>query len=151
VSHDSVRHVVVQVVKQEGILGFYRGYFSTILREIPFSVIQFPLWEGLKAIIASEHGECPPLASALCGATAGGIAGALTTPLDVAKTRIMLANVNSVESQGRVPTVLRIIHSEKGIKGLFAGVVPRVILISMGGSVFFGTYEFIQKYLKEYR
>ncbi|POM68615.1 Mitochondrial substrate carrier, partial [Phytophthora palmivora] len=32
----------------EGIAGFYRGYWSMIAREIPFSFIQFPLWEGLK-------------------------------------------------------------------------------------------------------
>ena len=32
----------------EGLAGFYRGYWSMIAREIPFSFIQFPLWEGLK-------------------------------------------------------------------------------------------------------
>lgn len=32
----------------EGVAGFYRGYWSMIAREIPFSFIQFPLWEGLK-------------------------------------------------------------------------------------------------------
>ena len=26
----------------------YRGYFSTIAREVPFSFIQYPLWEFLK-------------------------------------------------------------------------------------------------------
>jgi len=42
----------LQILKKtlalEGFLGLYRGYTSTILREIPFSVIQFPLWELLK-------------------------------------------------------------------------------------------------------
>lgn len=32
----------------EGVFGFYRGYWSMIAREIPFSFIQFPIWEGLK-------------------------------------------------------------------------------------------------------
>jgi len=39
---------------------------------------------------------CPvePWQSGLCGAVAGGLAAAVTTPLDVAKTRIMLAAVS---------------------------------------------------------
>jgi solute carrier family 25 S-adenosylmethionine transporter 26 len=57
--------------------GFYRGYFSTILREIPFSVIQFPLWECFKVLIVKNRwnedgGCCSPIQSALCGAVAGG-------------------------------------------------------------------------------
>lgn len=35
-----------------------------------------------------------PWQGAVCGAMAGGTAAAITTPLDVAKTRIMLAKVN---------------------------------------------------------
>lgn len=38
----------------EGVFGFYRGYWSMIAREIPFSFIQFPIWEGLKVINASR-------------------------------------------------------------------------------------------------
>ena len=34
-----------------------------------------------------------PWQGAVCGAMAGGTAAAITTPLDVAKTRIMLAKV----------------------------------------------------------
>ena len=37
-----------QVVATEGVRGLYRGYGSTIFREIPFTCIQFPLYEYLK-------------------------------------------------------------------------------------------------------
>lgn len=40
-----------QTLSAEGLAGFYRGYGSTLMREIPFSVIQFPLWEFLKVFI----------------------------------------------------------------------------------------------------
>lgn len=33
---------------KEGAGGLFRGYGSTVLREIPFSLIQFPIWEALK-------------------------------------------------------------------------------------------------------
>jgi len=38
------------VIKNLGVGGFYTGYFSLIMREIPFSVIQFSLYENLKLI-----------------------------------------------------------------------------------------------------
>ncbi|XP_031755845.1 S-adenosylmethionine mitochondrial carrier protein isoform X1 [Xenopus tropicalis] len=81
-------------LRQEGIKGLYRGYKSTVLREIPFSLVQFPLWESLKDLWSWKQGRAvDSWQSAVCGAFAGGFAAALTTPLDVAKTRIMLAKV----------------------------------------------------------
>lgn len=36
------------IVKHKGIGGLYNGYLSLIMREIPFSSIQFPFYEILK-------------------------------------------------------------------------------------------------------
>ena len=41
----------------QGVLGLYRGYFTTLAREIPFSLIQFPLWEFLKKQLATVTGQ----------------------------------------------------------------------------------------------
>ncbi|ODN00167.1 S-adenosylmethionine mitochondrial carrier protein [Orchesella cincta] len=137
-SKSSALSIITKTLKGEGVRGFYRGYFSTILREIPFSVIQFPLWEGFKSQVVN-------LRESICGAFAGGIAASLTTPLDVAKTRIMLADVSSVESRGSLFPVWKIIYRENGVRGLFAGVLPRTLWISFGGFIFFGTYEVVKK------
>jgi solute carrier family 25 S-adenosylmethionine transporter 26 len=36
---------------------------------------------------------------------------------------------------------LRRVYAENGLRSLFAGVVPRMTWISVGGAVFFGVYE----------
>lgn len=81
-----------EIMEARGLKGFYQGYGSTVAREIPFSIIQFPIWEALKRAVAEkkESGRCSPLEGAACGSIAGCVAAGLTTPLDVAKTRIML-------------------------------------------------------------
>ena len=73
--------------------GLYRGFGITIMREIPFTMIQFPLFEALKRWQANRLGKdkANPLEAAVCGSIAGGVGAAFTTPLDVLKTRIMLA------------------------------------------------------------
>ena len=126
----------------EGFRGFYRGYFSTVVREVPFSIIQFPLWEYLKSEV-SRRTQQPITASqsSACGALAGGISAALTTPLDVVKTRIMLAEKSSRIAKGDISYVIRTIYRQEGFRGLFSGVAPRVLWISIGGSIFLGVYE----------
>ncbi|NWI46027.1 SAMC protein, partial [Picathartes gymnocephalus] len=44
----STLRILSHTLYHEGIQGLYRGYKSTVLREIPFSLVQFPLWESLK-------------------------------------------------------------------------------------------------------
>ena len=69
---------------------------------MPFTCIQFPLYERMKLALARRRTtsglvrDLPATEAALCGSIAGGIAAALTTPLDVAKTRIMLSGRASV-------------------------------------------------------
>ncbi|KAK6332320.1 S-adenosylmethionine transporter [Orbilia brochopaga] len=117
----------------------YRGYGVTITREIPFTIIQFPLWEVLKRGMVRwrEGGErrATAVESAVCGSVAGGVAAALTTPLDVLKTRMMLAD----KSQSMVSMLARIV-GEEGVRTLLSGIGPRVMWISAGGAVFLGAY-----------
>ena len=138
----SNRHIVRETLKNEGVRGFYRGSLPTVAREIPFSMVQLPLWEWLKLQWAHHRGVAPgPGEAALCGAAAGGVAAAVTTPLDVAKTRIMLARPGSREAAVGIISVLRMIAAEAGTRGLFAGLLPRIAMISLGGAIFFGVYE----------
>ncbi|XP_013075474.2 S-adenosylmethionine mitochondrial carrier protein-like [Biomphalaria glabrata] len=129
-------------MRSEGLKGFYRGYASTVMREVPFSVIQFPLWELMKSKVSEKTGQ-PVTAwqSSICGAVAGGTSAAITTPLDVAKTRIILAKKGSTVAKGDIGFVLRQVIHERGLPGLFSGMVPRVVWISIGGSIFLGVYE----------
>lgn len=50
----------------------YCGYRSTVLRDMPFSLIQFPLWEYFKKVWNLHvDREILPIESATCGAIAG--------------------------------------------------------------------------------
>lgn len=72
------------------------------------------------------------------------VAAGVTTPLDVVKTRIMLASRNG-EKRKPIYTILYGIYKENGIKGVFAGFIPRVMWITIGGAIFFGSYDLTTK------
>ena len=144
-------NVFYQCVSEEGYRGLYRGYKSTVLREIPFSIIQFPLWEVFKQkFVKWKKSQISMWESGCCGFVAGGIAAAVTTPLDVAKTRIMLAKKQDSAAIGNIlPTIFNIFKAE-GLGALFSGIYPRVLLISVGGFVFLGMYDFMNNFVKKH-
>jgi solute carrier family 25 S-adenosylmethionine transporter 26 len=118
----------------------YRGWSITIMREVPFTIIQFPLWEALKSYSLSHSSSPNPSVSAtqsaLFGSLAGAVAAGFTTPLDVLKTRLMLAR----ERVGGLEMLRRILR-ESGPGALFSGIGPRIFWISAGGAIFLGSYQ----------
>ncbi|KAG6493816.1 hypothetical protein ZIOFF_048819 [Zingiber officinale] len=87
----SAPNAVRLIAAKEGIRGLYAGYNSFLLRDLPFDAIQFCIYEQLRIgykIAARRELNDPE--NALIGAFAGAITGAVTTPLDVMKTRLMV-------------------------------------------------------------
>jgi solute carrier family 25 S-adenosylmethionine transporter 26 len=148
---------IKSIYQRGGLLAFYQGFLPTIARDIPFVCIQFPIYEALKVLLLSRKKRSidvngnngsvhiKPWESACCGSIAGGIAALCTTPFDVLKTRTMLfqASYNGIEKIS-VPSMIELVKSiipKEGISKLWAGVVPRVTSITLGGFIYFGAYE----------
>jgi len=132
------------VIRADGINGLYRGFGTTIMREIPFTSLQFPLYEFLKRTLSARLPGRRALyahEAAVCGSVAGGVAAAFTTPLDVLKTRVMLDMRADKSSRPTVLGRLQQIYRVEGMKALFAGIIPRTLWISAGGACFLGVYE----------
>jgi solute carrier family 25 S-adenosylmethionine transporter 26 len=113
--------------------------------QVPFSLLQFPLYEKLKSQAAKRRSlpssdQLPAHISAICGSIAGATAAALTTPLDVIKTRIMLTKQQEGAQIG-IPESFARVYRKEGFSVFWKGVVPRTIWIGLGGAVFLGVYE----------
>jgi len=131
----------------QGIEGFFVGFQSTILREMPFSVIQFTVWEALKRRVQVRYKRSlSPWESGLCGSVAGGLAAAITTPIDVLKTRQMIGDAPRDASTFGA---FRYIFKREGMKGLLSGFIPRIQLCFLGGLIFFSAYDFSLSVLEQ--
>ncbi|KAK3387280.1 mitochondrial carrier domain-containing protein [Podospora didyma] len=150
------------ILSQRGAIGItgvwrelYRGWSITVMREVPFTVLQFPMWEALKGWGRARRartgrglfGEsCSSLSgieevsapeSALYGSLAGAVAAGVTTPLDVLKTRVMLS-----AKRESIASIVQNILRDHGVRPFFAGIGPRVMWISIGGAIFLGSYQY---------
>ncbi|KAK4691410.1 hypothetical protein P7C71_g5587, partial [Lecanoromycetidae sp. Uapishka_2] len=126
----------------------YRGWSITVMREVPFTVIQFPLWEGLKEWKRRKTGRegITAVESGFYGSVAGAVAAGVTTPLDVLKTRLMLAR-----EREKVGVLLVRMLRESGPRAFVAGMGPRILWISAGGAVFLGSYQWAYNAMNEPR
>ncbi|TMW98151.1 hypothetical protein EJD97_004436 [Solanum chilense] len=138
------------IVSKEGFKGLYAGYGSFLLRDLPFDAIQFCIYEQLRIgykLAAKRELNDPE--NAVIGAFAGALTGAITTPLDVIKTRLMTQG-SATQYKGIVDCVKTIV-AEEGPPALLKGIGPRVLWIGIGGSIFFGVLERTKRYLAQNR
>ncbi|KAL7683232.1 putative mitochondrial carrier domain protein [Plasmopara halstedii] len=85
-----------QVIKQEGLRALYISFPTTLLMNLPYSMIMVSANETFKKVL-NPSGEINILAYIASGAAAGALAGALTNPLDVAKTRLQTQSMMMLE------------------------------------------------------
>jgi len=78
------------ITRTEGFAALYTGYKATIVRDLPFSALQFAFYEQERRLAKRWVGgqEIGLGLEVLTAATAGGMASILTCPLDVVKTRV---------------------------------------------------------------
>lgn len=137
--YPTTRQAVSEIWRQAGARGFYRGYSTTLMREIPFDSMQFFLYESLKSVFY-QNGDISAGGSVLAGAFSGAISGFLTNPIDVVKTRLMTQAPNKALQTGSFELAKKIL-CEEGAKAFMSGVTSRLVWISLGGAIFFGVYE----------
>lgn len=138
------------ILAKEGVRGLYAGYGSFLLRDLPFDAIQFCIYEQLRIgykLVARR--DLYDAENALIGAFAGAVTGAMTTPLDVIKTRLMVQGTSN-QYKGVFDCVQKIVQ-EEGSSALTKGIGPRVLWIGIGGSIFFGVLERTKKILLDKR
>eukprot|EP00963_Diacronema_lutheri_P002993 scaffold241_cov340-Pavlova_lutheri.AAC.14 len=133
-----------------GVAGFYRGVVPMLLRDLPFNAVEFVAYEQFKLLYLKlkeqNNAELTPRESAVLGALSGATTGVLTTPLDVVKTRLMLE-----ESALTAGNVVSTLWREGGMSAFFRGVTPRLLWISIGGSIFFTALETTEHALAKHR
>lgn len=84
-------HALRTIYRLEGFNELFSGYKATLFRDLPFSALQFAFYEQEQKIAKQWVGPGREIGlplEILTGASAGGMAGVLTCPMDVVKTRI---------------------------------------------------------------
>ncbi|KFV90478.1 Solute carrier family 25 member 40, partial [Eurypyga helias] len=137
-------------VAADGWLSLWRGWSSTVLRDVPFSAMYWYNYERFKRMMCKEVGAREPtfFIAFTSGAASGSIAAVVTLPFDVVKTHrqteLWESETLKIPQRDGSSTwaVMRKIVAKNGITGLFAGIIPRLFKVAPACAVMISTYEY---------
>lgn len=134
VAAQSATSIALNLLRTRGIAGLYKGTAATMLRDVNFSIVYFPLFARLNALGPRKKdgsGEAVFWTSFLSGCVAGSTAAFTVNPFDVVKTRLQLLKKASGEMtySGITDAFMKILKTE-GIFAFFKGAGCRMIVIA---------------------
>lgn len=136
----SALKVAIDLVKSKGLAGLYKGVSATMLRDVSFSVVYFPLFAHLSSLGHSQRSHKSEgktdtnsifWVNFVAGCAAAGVSAVAVNPADVVKTRLQLINVgpNETSYTGMRHAFVDIFKNE-GPMAFLKGAGCRVIYIA---------------------
>ncbi|GAB0088861.1 mitochondrial glutamate carrier 1 [Sergentomyia squamirostris] len=130
----SATKIALDLLKEKGVMGLYKGIGATMLRDVSFSVVYFPLFATLNNLgprKADGSGEAVFWCSFLSGCAAGSMAALVVNPFDVIKTRLQALKKaeGEVAFNGISDAIIKTFRNE-GITAFFKGGLCRMIVIA---------------------
>ncbi|KAJ8601775.1 hypothetical protein CTAYLR_006830 [Chrysophaeum taylorii] len=131
-----------------GLRNLYAGFAATLALDVATAVVQFS---------ALDVGRRTPYIStspATLGFLASALATTCTEPIDVVRTRIMARVKGRPDSRFHYAGLfdgLATAARTEGIAALYRGLLPRLVLKSFGGAIWYSTYVYSKSSLASLR
>lgn len=153
----SLRHrgfvtTLVEIARVEKASGLLSGIVPTVCRDAPFSGLYFAAYSQLRPALDSSltdlHPRTATTASSILAAAAAGISATLIVhPADVVKTRMQMPAPTGFGPPPRrkIWQLIGSILKTDGARGLFVGVVPRILKRMPQQAITWTCYDFAQR------
>ncbi|MFQ6646219.1 hypothetical protein Gotur_019085 [Gossypium turneri] len=137
------------ILREEGLLGFWRGNVPALLMVMPYTAIQFAVLNKLKTFASGssktvDHLSISPYLSYISGGLAGCAATVGSYPFDLLRT--ILASQGEPKVYPTMRSALFDIISTRGFRGLYAGLSPTLVEIVPYAGLQFGTYDTFKRW-----
>lgn len=139
------------IVRTEGFRGLFAGFGATAARDAPYAGLYVLFYEQLKRRLATLSAKesnsdgfqgtvsssSSPSINFVSGASAAGIATAITNPFDAVKTRLQLMPAK----YGNMVRAARLMIHEDGMRSLFGGLGLRMARKAFSSALAWTVYE----------
>jgi solute carrier family 25 S-adenosylmethionine transporter 26 len=127
--YPSFRSAVRSIATEKGLKGFYKAWGPTMSRNIPFVMITFTFQDILKDFITfkTKKSELGIQENMLAGMTSALVAGAITNPIDVIKTRMMTQAASTAVPYKSALDCFSTVLQKEGVATFYSGFRQRSI------------------------
>jgi len=147
-------NALITICKEEGIRGLYKGLLPGIATYGPFVGFYFIFYERSKLIFShllkKRVEDLPMLAHLISGSLSGGLAAALTCPLDVIKTRLQVQRTVTINKYKNAFDAAYRIITEEGFQAFTKGLLARVLWIAPGCAITIASYEYFKREILQF-
>lgn len=127
------------IYANNGVKGFYRGYWLTQLVFIPYTITYFTTYERLKSYLSSQS-KLEFTSYLFAASVSAAIAGMVSTPMDVIKTRTQIKGEKSAWY------VAKELYKEGGIRSFTKGMGARIAWVAPSMSLTIAIWETLKTY-----
>jgi len=139
-AYTSLSQAFMKILKEEGVLAFWKGNGVNVIRVAPYSAAQLGSNDYYKRLLADENGKLSLPKRLTAGACAGMTGTALTHPLDTVRLRLALPNSGY---NGLIHATTTMYKTE-GIGSLYKGLGATLAGIAPYAAVNFAAYDMVK-------
>ncbi|KAK3236215.1 hypothetical protein CYMTET_53632 [Cymbomonas tetramitiformis] len=143
--------VAGRLLKEEGLItGFYSGFIPILLKQVPYTMAKFVVFERLSEAI---YGYLPPKeelsnVTVTCVNLGGGVGAGVVSAIISQPADTMLSKVNKGgDTSGSIMSRLAAVAAKEGVSGLFAGTGARCVMVGTITAGQFAIYGDIKRVL----
>lgn len=126
--------------------GFYKGVGSPMFGAILENAVLFVSYGQTYKLLSDNLSDLQKIV--ISGGVAGSFASFVLTPVELVKCKLQVANLKNTVNDHTVLNTISKTLKESGVKGLWKGQSSTFLRESLGGCVWFSTYEISKKFLK---
>ncbi|EDW37660.1 GL27056 [Drosophila persimilis] len=164
ITYEELWRVMRTLVRQHGVLGLWRGWPPTVMRDAPFSGTYWATYESIKRSFAVT--EPTFWFSFFSGAVSGALATFVTMPFDLITTHTQIElgqdvlykdlssggkTKNADKARPSVFSRLADIYRQQGVRGLYMGVMPRILRVVPACAIMISTFEYSKAFFSHHK
>ncbi|KAI0562096.1 Mitochondrial carrier [Gracilaria domingensis] len=132
------------ISRSEGVTALYSGLSAALTRQISYTTLRLGLYSSLRESYVQDGRPISMGTKFAIGTAAGGIASAISTPVEVSMVRMYsdgAAEASKRRGYRNIFDALWRIAREEGVSGLWRGATPTVTRSMVANCVQLGTYD----------
>ncbi|KAF8981437.1 mitochondrial aspartate-glutamate transporter agc1 [Entomortierella lignicola] len=133
-----------KVIKNEGVLGLYRGLGPQLVGVAPEKAIKLTMNDLARRHLSDKNGNITLPGELLAGGIAGGSQVVFTNPLEIVKIRLQVAGEAAKTLEGPRPGAVTIVRN-LGIIGLYKGASACLLRDIPFSAIYFPVYAHLKK------
>ena len=136
---------------QQGIRGFYSGWFPGLVGKIPSYALTWTLFQELKNLHRAAFQRDPlDIENSIMGCLASATTVCVMIPMDTIKTRLVTQASMAISDpyKGIIDCAIRV-YREEGLRTFYRGLAPRLVSVVPMIGIQFGVYEYMKRVMQE--